>query len=541
MIPTTTKLPCTNSDTSLFGALDEDSFRHVLKWLRSDRYGNTTVTGHVLEAVSWRPLSHRFLDASRTQHGDFDAAVTTLPSGEVDQFTGGMRFTPRDAAHAFYLVRDARTGQVHALTCTGSTNDDDDDAVVPRQRVCALEVRHLARVLSGHNANFEQRLTNFDRIAVHGMKPRVSPATYLSQGEQVVAGSYLGVKPGPTAVAFGVGRAVHRGEFGITFKAEASVRNNAVVHHIVPTIEISPPPYPFPSLFNIEVPPQLADGAPGERVGAVRSKVDAMRKPGPSLPHLSIAFGWYHDAADVECQRWQVSLYRPNLAPKFLLPKPRPTDPECATRFLADLALSAAKREENARRAAATTAIVVFDYAEDARRRALLRHGGPAASLVTQPRESAERARANVWRLGKELRDTDGWGRLRREHQPADSRADEAEGLIDDRFRSSDDDSGASEEDDDAFSDEDYAPPPASRARKRPAPAGRDRGAEGPSRNVTEAVARAIAMRRFVSICSSDEEDEEDEDVHEASVGPPGARDDFCRNARQALDDLLDF
>ena len=95
-----------------------------------------------------------------------------------------------------------------------------------------------------------------------------------------------------------------------------------------------------------------------------------MRDPGPSLPHLSIAFGWYHEASDVECERWQVSLYRPNLAPKFLLPKPRPTDPECATRFLADLALSAAKREENARRATATTAIVVFDRDEDARRRA---------------------------------------------------------------------------------------------------------------------------------------------------------------------------
>lgn len=530
MCSATTKLPCTTDvDTSLFGMLDEDVFRHVLDRLRRDRCGNATVTGHVLEAATWRLLGTRFLAASRAHPSDFDGAVTTLASGEVDKFTGGMRFTASDAAHALYLVREARTGQVHALTCAGGATDDDDGVVVPRQRVCALEVRDLARVLSGHNANFEQRLTNFDRIAVHGMKPRVSPATHRAQGEQVVAGSYLGMQPGPTAASWGFSRFVYRGEFGVAFKAEASVRNNAVVHHIVPTIEISPPPYPFPALTTVEVPPQLTDGAPGERVGAVRSKVDAMRNPGPSLPHLSIAFGWYHEAADVEFKRWQVSLYRPNLAPKFLLPKPRPTDPECATRFLADLALSAAKREENARRATATTAIVVFDRDEDARRRALLRNGGPAASLVTQPRESAARARDKVQELAKELRDTDECGRLGREHQPADSRAAEADGEIDDRYRGAEDDSCTSSDEDE---DEDAAyAPPMRRGRKRPAPAAPGGGAAGPSSgNVTEAVARAIALRQYVSLCSSDEEDE-DED----------ADDDFYRNSHQMLDELFDF
>ncbi len=524
MLPTTTN---TDADTSLFGALDDDVFRHVLDRLRRDRHGNATVTGHVLEAAKWRLLGHRFLAASRAHPSDFDGAVTTLASGEVNKFTGGMRFTASDAAHALYLVRDTHTGRVHAVTCASGTTDN-DGVVVPRQRVCALEVRDLARVLSGHNANFEQRLTNFDRIAVHGMKPRVSPATHRAQGEQVVAGSYLGVQPLPPATSWGFMRFVYRGEFGVAFKAEASVRNNTVVHHIVPTIEISPPPYPFPALTTVEVPPQLADGAPGERVGAVRSKGDAIRNPGPSLPHLSIAFGWYHEAADVECERWQVSLYRPNLAPKFLLPKPRPTDPECATRFLADLALSAAKREENARRATATTTIVVFDRDEDARRRALLRNGGPAASLVTQPRESAARARAKVREIGQELRDTDEWGRRGREQQPADSRAAEADGEIDDRFRGAEDDSCTSS-DDDEDEDKEYVPPEP-RTRKRPAPAAAGGGAAGPSRNVTEAVARAIAMRQYVSLCSSDEEDE-DVDADE----------DFYHNSHQILDELFDF
>ena len=529
MCSTTTKLPCTTDvDTSLFGMLDEDVFRHVLDRLRRDRFGNATVTGHVLEAATWRILGTRFLAASRAHPSDFDGAVTTLASGEVDKFTGGMRFTASDAAHALYLGRDTHTGRVHALTCAGGTTNN-DGVVVPRQRVCALEVRDLARVLSGHNANFEQRLTNFDRIAVHGMKPRVSPATHRAQGEQVVAGSYLGEQKGPTAERWGLGRFVYSwGEFGVAFKAEASVRNNTVVHHIVPTIEISPPPYPFPAQTTVEVPPQLTDGAPGERVGAVRSKGDAMRDPGPSLPHLSIAFGWYHEASDVECERWQVSLYRPNLAPKFLLPKPRPTDPECATRFLADLALSAAKREENARRATATTAIVVFDRDEDARRRALLRNGGPAASLVTQPRESAARARAKVQELGQELRDTDEWGRRGREHQPADSRAAEADGEIDDRYRGAEDDSCTSSSDEED-EDEEYAPP-GPRTRKRPAPAASGGGAAGPSRNVSEAVARAIALRQYVSLCSSDEEDE-DED----------ADDDFYRDSLEILDGILDF
>ena len=517
MLPTTTN---TDADTSLFGALGEDVFRHVLDRLRCDRYGNPTVTGHVLEAA-WRLIDQRCLAASKTHPSDIDGVVTTLDSGEVDKFTGGMRFTARDAAHALYLVRDTRTGRVHALTCAGGATDDEGGAVVPRQRVCALEVRDLARVLSGHNANFEQRLTNFDRIAVHGAKPRVSPATHRANGEQIVAGSYLGVPPGPSAASWGYQRFVYSGEFGVAFKAEASVRNNAVVHHIVPTIEIIPPPYPFPALTTVEVPPQLADGAPGERIGAVRSKADA-----PSLPHLSIAFGWYHDAADVECERWQVSLYRPNLAPKSLLPKPRATDPECATRFLADLALGAAKREANARRAAATTAIVVFDYAEDARRRALVANGGPSASLVTQPRACAARARAKVRRLGEELRDTDEWGRLRFERQPADSHAAEAEGQIDDCFRAADD-ASAPESDGEASEDEEYVPP-APRARKSPVKVAANRG-------VSEAIARAIAMRRYVTLCSSDEDEDEDE------AAPPAHGDDFRRNARQALDELLDF
>ena len=242
-------------------------------------------------------------------------------------------------------------------------------------------MRDLVRVLSGHNANFPQRLTHFDRIAVHGMRPRVSPATHRAQGEQVVEGSYLGAPPEPAAASLGFARFSHRGEFGVGFKADASVRNNAVVHHIVPTIEIRPPPYPFPALPTVEVPPQLADGASGERVGAVRSEGDAGRRPdGPSLSHLTVACGWYHEARDVECKKWLVSLYRPNLAPKSLLPKPRPTDPERLTRFLADLALGAAKREEHARRAAATTTLVVFDSEEDERRRARARSFFAAAA-----------------------------------------------------------------------------------------------------------------------------------------------------------------
>ena len=186
MCSTTTKLSRADVDTSLFGMLDEDVFRYVLDRLRRDRYGNATVTGHVLEAT-WRLINQRCLCASQTHPSDFDGAVTTLASGEVNKFTGGMRFTASDAAHALYLVRDTHTGRVHALTCAGGATGD-DTVVVPRQRVCALEVRDLARVLSGHNANFEQRLTNFDRIAVHGMKPRVSPATHRAQCEQVVAG-----------------------------------------------------------------------------------------------------------------------------------------------------------------------------------------------------------------------------------------------------------------------------------------------------------------------------------------------------------------
>ena len=55
------------------------------------------------------------------------------------------------------------------------------------------------------------------------------------------------------------------------------------------------------------------------------------------------------------------------------------------------------------------------------------------------------------------------------------------------------------------------------------------------NRGVSEAIARAIAMRRYVTLCSSDEDEDEDE------AAPPAHGDDFRRNARQALDELLDF
>ena len=479
MLPTTTTRPRLDADTSPFAALDADVFNHVLDRLRRDPYGNATVTGHVLEAFKWRVLGRRFRDASRAHPSDFDGAITTLANGEVDKFTGGMRFTALDATHApdrdlvsgavhaLYLVRDTRTGQVHALTTFAAAPNAGDGGnsgnrggapaqtavVVPRQRLCALDVQDLARVLSGHNADFDRRLTNFDRVAVHGVRPRVSLATHRAQGMQVVAGTYL--EP-----SCGGGRVACPCDFGVAFKAEASACGDAVVNHIVPTLEICAlGKVPFPVDLAVEVPPQLADGAPGERVGAVRREADARRAPGPSLPHLSIAFGWYHEAADVECGRWQVSLYRPNLAPKALLPRPSSTDPESATRFLADRALLEAKRKDNERRAmATTTALVVFDHAEDARRRALLRNGGPAASLVTLPRARV-RARAEVRRLGAELCDTDGWGRLAYARQPADSHAAEAEGEIDDRFRASTDDAVTSSDDEGDSDDEEYVPP----------------------------------------------------------------------------------
>ena len=132
----TTKLPCTaNVDTSPFEQLDEDVFRHVLDRLRRDRHGNATITGHVLEAATWRLLGRRFLAASRAHPSDFDGVVTTLASGEVDMFTGGMRFTARDAAHALYLVRETHSGRVHAVTCTRNATDDDDAVVEMRQRL----------------------------------------------------------------------------------------------------------------------------------------------------------------------------------------------------------------------------------------------------------------------------------------------------------------------------------------------------------------------------------------------------------------------
>ena len=151
---------------------------------------------------------------------------------------------------------------------------------------------------------------------------------------------------------------------------------------------------------------------------------------------------------------------------------------------------------------------------------------------MTQPRESAARARAKVQALGQELRDTDEWGRRGHAHQPADSRAAEADGLLDDRFRGAEDDSCASS-DEEEDEDKAYAPPKP-RARKRPAPAptggssGGGVAAAGRGRNVAAAVARAKALRAYVNLCSSDEEGE-DED----------AGGDFYGNSLDVLNELF--
>ena len=539
--------------TDFFGMLPAELLHVVVHHMRRDRLGNETIPGHVAEAYTWRSLGHRFKKASVETTSDFDGTwkMATFDGSDgqsftaLQKFTGGKRFSPlhRDEADnkgsynstKLYIVRQASTGELKALT--SRLNAPSSSNVVVKSRYHELCLQGLTQVLSGHNACFDQRLLWFDKVMTGDKISMTAKKAEDNLYSQSVDGHYLehGIHYSNTYQAQPTFTSSFNDEdVFIGYKPFKHMNKNA----IGPTITLVPTHHRERVACHIDVPIQLTDGNPGERINVVRTAED---EANGGLSPLSVVLGYYDTPLVAECTshkgKWLFALnHHPNHAE--IMDKPTRTDPERGMRHRADMAQCSASTEAFAAKMNAAGAIVVHRNREEAydhdRRVAAFKRGGPLATTVANPRSSAMAARKRMKPQIKAENLTFNSGRLFAHTQPSESREAEDNGEVDDQYASA---LAEGESDGEHTDDEDYkakttfkpapapapAPPatkPKSKPKSKPAPA-------PASKKTTET---AVRLRNLV-VLSSDDEDEE----------PDPAVSSFKSRATRMINDLFDM
>ena len=536
--------------TDFFGLLPAELLHVVVHHLRRDRLGNETIPGHVSEACGWRLLGHRFKAASVQTPSDFngkwslatfDGPVDGQSVTAIHGFSGGKRFTPFDRDEAdnkgsynrnkLYLVRQASTGEVKALTSRLK------GALVSDQRLCEeLCLQGLTQVLSGHNSSHDQRLPWFDKMRAGGKISMTAKKAEDNLYSRSVDGHYLvcdhhsdEYQPTPKFIM-----SLNEEDVFIGYKPFKHMNKNA----IGPTITLVPTHLRKLVAWHVDVPIQLTDGNPGERVNVVRTAKD---EANGGLSPLSVVLGYYDTPRVAECKshkgKWLSALnHHPNHAES--MDKPTRTDPERGIHHRADMAQCSASTEAFAAKMNAAGAIVVHRNHEEAydhdRRVAAFKRGGPLATTVANPRSSAMAARKRMKPQIKAENLTFNSGRLFAHTQPAESREAEDNGEVDDQYASA---LAEGESDGEHTDDEDYkakttfkpapAPAPAPPATK---PKSKPKSKPAPAPASKKSTETAVRLRNLV-VLSSDDEDEE----------PEPAVSSFKSRATRMINDLFDM
>ena len=188
-----------------FDLLDDDAMSSVLDRVRRDRLGNETLPGHVCEAKSWRLLGKQFLASSIRYPSEFNGSITKSTThhgteGYIDTFSGGKRYTriptpePQVVAAVsdhcegqlqLHIVRHPPTGRIFAITSFANA-EGHNAHMDSKQRRHLIPLPELARKLSGHTAQFEERLNLFDKIAVFGQRHRVRATGIDPSSQQTI-------------------------------------------------------------------------------------------------------------------------------------------------------------------------------------------------------------------------------------------------------------------------------------------------------------------------------------------------------------------
>ena len=403
----------------LFGRLDDDAVRLVLKFVRRDRLGNETVPSLLFETRVWRRVCARFLALSRDTPSAYDASriVLTRDGRFPSAFAGGRRCSPpaglgthqravynwkaaptiETQPPQLFVLREPHTGRIWPV-CTGwrATPEYAPDSVLFVQAV--LKIKHLVQLVSGQNADFDTRLDYFDRL-VAGLHVQVPKDAYDSQHQSLTALHM--VKEAPPHLM--VPKAYDCKLYWHSFLVGG------------PKMQLKPKLLLDLRRAHVEL---LSDDR-----GDLRND-DAVA---PHLPALSILFGYYDHPTVAECDGMQVSLHKHGL-PKELLPRPKANDPERHLRIVGRAALDRAERI-----AAERTAIVVRPNGS-----VVVAAGpsGPSATPARRPRSAAVDARDGIREGVQADNDTLSTGRLKMAVQMGDheSREAEADGYVDDQY-----------------------------------------------------------------------------------------------------------
>lgn len=464
-----------SSIQSPFDLLDDDCLGCVLDRLRRDPLGNQTVSSHVCENLSWRPVSKRFRATSISHPSGFNGTVTCADDhhsveGIIDSYTGGKRFTKLPSAdddedqqwqhtQQLHIVRVPDTGRMFCIT---SIVDVDDPQVpsFPKQRRHIIDLPQLTACLSGHSAEIDDRVGFFQHVVVFGKEVKASMVMRCNRSITADyyyrAGRILGDAPERTE------------QLTVSFAPGVRERNRKEVEVLTPELRIS-------GAWCTNIPVQLTDAQPGEALETIRTEDDAKRK---TVPALSIALGYYEPAEVAERGGWLVSVHRKHLAAPSLLVKPTLADPERGLRDRANLAIQQAANEklrraqaqERARqRAAEASALVTYqrrspvEEAEDKRKWSIVLRGGPAASMMAKPRACTRITQKRMREDARKLNTTHLSGRKHAITQPRDELDVEiSTSIIDDQYANKYDHESDSE---DTSDDEDrsYVPKPSPR------------------------------------------------------------------------------
>jgi len=401
----------------LFGRLDDDAVRLVIKFVRRDRLGNETVPSLLFETRVWRRVCARFLALSRDTPSAYDASriVLTRDGRFPSAFAGGRRCSPpagpgthqravynwkaaptiETQPPQLFVLREPHTGRVWPV-CTQwrATPEYAPDSVLFVRAV--LKIRHLVQLVSGQNADFDTRLDYFDRL-VSGLHVQVPKDAYDAEHQSLTV----------LHIAKGTSDLMDPKEYDCKLFWHSFLVAG-------PKMQLKPKLLLDLWRDRVEL---LSDGR-----GDLRND-DAVAL---HLPALSILFGFYDDPTVAECDGMQVSLHKHGL-PKELLPRPKANDPERHLRILGRAALDRAERI-----AAVRTAIVVRPNGS------VVAAGpsGPSATPARRPRSAAVDARDGIRDGVQADNDTLSTGRLKMAVQMDDheSREAEADGYVDDQY-----------------------------------------------------------------------------------------------------------
>ena len=434
-----------------FNLLPPELMCNVVHFVRRDPRGNETIPGFFSEAKTWRRLGRRFRLASREHPSKFNAKDLEHTHGLLKSCNGGFLIGQHmeqfSNQRALLFVRNPSTNRIH---CVGvKANDGRWEVVVSHN------LKQLMQLLGGHNADFETRLDNLDRVYA-GLRVRLP----LNGEFQAIDSHYLASctrEDTPTS------------ETKVAFRCIGGV--------FLPQIELT--------------------GRGGfSRVTEVVNGANSLR----GVNGLSVVMGYYDMANVAECGGLIVSNQNHGL-PRELMPKALANDPEHALRIMARAALDVADRRHVKERC--TTLVVCEHRASDQDERRvnrLGRNGGPLAAPASRPRQCTTATRERVKKNMAEINVTHSSGRLHAYTQPWESKEAEKLGFLDDQYANRDDPESEGELQYD--SDCEYKP-------KNPKKPTKERLEEEHERALPDNIAR---LRQMIMI-PSDDEDHYDEDI----------------------------